>query len=60
MQKNKVVFEIVKNDRNYQLQCDNTAPLGELYDVLNEMQAYLVEIIKQNSIKEEKPKSECV
>lgn len=43
MIKAKISIEIVKNERLYQLICDNGAPLGELYDVLNNMRGIVIQ-----------------
>lgn len=52
MIKNATVLEIKKNERSYQLVLDPSSPLGELYDVLHEMKAYVFQRIQEA----EKPK----
>ena len=47
MVKNKIVLEVKKDDRLYELVCDNNSPLGELYDSLSQMLHFVVEKIKE-------------
>ncbi len=55
MLKQAAIFEIKKEDRIYTLTLPNTAPLGELHDVIYQMRAFVVEKINE-SIKAEMPK----
>lgn len=47
MVKNKIVLEVKKDDRLYELVCENNSPLGELYDSLSQMLHFVVEKIKE-------------
>ncbi len=40
MFKQITIGEVKRGDRTYQLLCDNSSTLGELYDVLMEMKAH--------------------
>ncbi|HEY3527464.1 MAG TPA: hypothetical protein VGK47_14810 [Nitrososphaeraceae archaeon] len=43
MIKNHIVFEIKKDERNYQLLMNCDSPLGEIHDVLSEMKSVIVQ-----------------
>lgn len=47
MIKQKTVIEVVKDERVYQLSVAPESPLGEVYDVLNQMRNYIIERIEQ-------------
>jgi hypothetical protein len=47
MLKNKINLEINKEDRVYNFECDPTAPLGEIYDVLTQMKSFILEKISE-------------
>lgn len=47
MVKNKIVLEVRKDERLYELVCDNNSPLGELYDSLSQMLNFVIEKIKE-------------
>lgn len=53
MQKNFVHLEIEKEERLYCFECPNTSPLGEVYDVLVQMQFYILEKMKEATSKKE-------
>lgn len=61
MIKNKIAFEIKKEERLYNFYCDPESPLGEIFDVLSSMRSMvfekLKEVEKQNS--EKKDCDEC-
>ena len=57
MLKNKCVIEAKVGDRTYSLEVYNDSPLGEAYDAITQIRAYIIDRINienQNS----KPKSE--
>ena len=58
MQKNKVVLEINKNEKNFEFICEQNASLGEVIDVLSEMRAYVVNKLNDHIQSEQKPKEE--
>ena len=62
MLKQQTILEVKKNDRIYQLHLSNDSPLGECFDVLREMQFYILSRIEEatKSLKptEEAPKEE--
>ena len=39
---NKSALEIKTGERTYSLECNSDSPLGELYDALCKMQAYII------------------
>jgi hypothetical protein len=47
MLKNITIMEIEKNGRTYQLHLSNESPLGECFDVLYEMQNFVVSRINE-------------
>lgn len=51
----RVILEVIKNERRYVLECSNQSPLGELYDSLCEMLAEVVKRIQQTEPK----KADC-
>ena len=55
MIKNKVAFEVKKDERIYSFYCDPECPLGEIFDVICIMKAEIVSRI-QASEEAEKPK----
>jgi len=57
MIKNKVVFEIEKDERNYLFIMEQDSPLGEIHDVLSSMRQEVVNRI--NSLEKEGCKDEC-
>ena len=65
MLKNYVCLEVKKNERIYRFNCENESPLGETYDVLTEMLAYVCEKIKEVQMSQKKgqddnkPESAC-
>lgn len=46
MIKQATLLEIKKNERNYVLSLDPLSPLGEIYDVLQEMRHFIFQKIK--------------
>lgn len=48
MIKNITSLKIENEKRTYQLIMSTDSPLGEVYDVLSEMKAYVFELIKNN------------
>jgi hypothetical protein len=40
---NKTILEIKKDTRTYHLHCDQDSPLGEVYDVVNQLRSYIVD-----------------
>ncbi len=55
MIKQKTVLEIEVNERTYSFECDPSSPLGEIFDVLTQMKAFVVQKINESEVvKEEK------
>lgn len=54
-------MEACKNDKKYIFECENEAPLGVIFDVLCEFQAYVIEKMKESSPKrvEQKESDGC-
>lgn len=48
MLKNKTVLEVKKGERIYQLELYSDSPLGEVFDVLCEMQGFVIGKIKES------------
>jgi hypothetical protein len=53
--KNKVSLEVKVNDRIYSLECYSDSPLGEAFDAVNQIRAYIIDKINE-SAKEAQPK----
>jgi hypothetical protein len=53
MIKNKIAFEVKKEERIYSFNCDPDSPLGEIFDVLCSMQSEVVNRINAVNIKPE-------
>lgn len=51
----KSFIELKKGERLYQLILDPSSPLGEVYDVLSEMKAYVFQRIEEVEKLQEKP-----
>ena len=52
----KTLIEVKKGERIYSLQCPSDSPLGECFDALTELRAYILERIQLHSkdeVKEE-------
>ena len=47
MIKSQTMFEVIKGERRYEFFCSSESPLGEIYDVLGEMQTFIVNHMKQ-------------
>lgn len=58
MIKNKIVFEVKKDDRIYAFYCDPECPLGEIFDAMCAMKSEIVQRINAVNIKPEE-KKEC-
>jgi hypothetical protein len=58
MIKNKIVFEIKKEDRVYSFFCDPESPLGEIFDVLSSMRSMVLEKLKEVE-KQNTEKKDC-
>ena len=56
--KNKVVFEIEKEERKYHFMVAEGAPLGEVYMVLGEMLDEVVRLINEHAEKRNKKEDE--
>lgn len=59
MIKNKTALQVKKGERIYEFNCDPDSPIGELYDALFEMQAYVVGRIQASQPKPEEPQEEA-
>lgn len=60
MFKQKYVLEVKgQEDRVYRLDCDSTAPLGELMDVLYTMRSVVVKQLNEQHEKEKPAEKEC-
>jgi hypothetical protein len=53
MLKSETALEVKKGERIYKLYCDNSSPLGELFDALSEMQQYVVGRIQETQPKKD-------
>ena len=51
MIKNKTVLEVKVNDRSYSFDCSPDSPMGEIFDVLSQMKAYVIEKMKETDEK---------
>lgn len=60
MLKQKSILEVKIADRNYEFQCDGSAPLGEIHDVLCQMKQYIVQRIVDAEKTEEVKEPEVV
>lgn len=59
MIKSKIVLEVVKSERLYQFICLPESPLGEIYDVMNEMRALVIQkIMDEQKSRESKDQDE--
>jgi hypothetical protein len=58
MIKNKLLLEIVKGDRTYQMVLSPDSPLGECFDVLSEMRGYILDRIIEENKKQSEAQSE--
>lgn len=54
MIKNVTLLEVKKGERVYQLSLSNDSPLGELFDVISEIRAFVYEKIKAINTEEAK------
>lgn len=54
MLKNKTTLEIKKEERIYQFIIEPTSPLGEIFDVLCQMKAYVLQVIQETEKNQEK------
>jgi len=52
---NKTTLEVKKEDRTYVLTCEPNSPLGEIFDVLSTMKAFVISKMQES---EKKPSSE--
>jgi hypothetical protein len=57
MIKNKIVLEIEKNERKYQLELAHDSPLGEVFDILCMMKSYVIERINESQKKKQEEES---
>lgn len=55
--KNKVAFEIKKNEKIYAFYCDPECPLGEIFDAMCAIKAEIVQRI--NAVNIEPEQKEC-
>jgi len=62
MLKQKTLLEVKRDDREYVLECAPDSPLGQLYDVLNEMRSYIITRItdEQKAQQEANKKADAV
>ena len=47
MIKQKIVIEVKRDERIYQLQLPDGSPLGEIYDVLFQMRSFVIDKINE-------------
>lgn len=52
---NKTSLDVIKNERSYTLVCDPNSPLGEVFDVLEEMKAHILKLMTSKKEEEESP-----
>lgn len=55
MIKNKIFLEVKRAERVYQLSLDPDSQLGECFDVLSEMRAYVIEKLNEAEKSSQKP-----
>lgn len=65
MIKNQTILEVKRNERVYQMHLGSDSPLGEIHDVLCEMQMYIIQTMASRSAPKEpevneEPKQEAV
>jgi hypothetical protein len=53
MIKNQTILEVKRNDRIYQLHLGSDSPLGEIHDVLHEMQMYIIKTMAERATPKE-------
>lgn len=58
MIKNKVSFEVKKDERIYSFYCDPECPLGEIFDAMCAMKLEVVQRINAVNIKPEEQKND--
>ena len=60
MLKNIAILEVKKGERIYRMELENDSPLGECFDALSMMQAYVLERLQcaQKAVEEKKPAEE--
>lgn len=51
----EATIKVSKNEREHVYHCDNTSPLGEVFDVLSDMRNYIIGRIQEQEIKKEIP-----
>lgn len=54
MLKSKPVLQVEKGERIYQFTCEGDAPLGEIFDVIHQMQDYILQVLKAEHDKKSK------
>jgi hypothetical protein len=54
--KNKTYLEVKVGDRTYALECYSDSPLGEVFDALSSMKAYILDRINAQADNENKAK----
>lgn len=60
MLKQKTILEVKKNDKTYQMECYPDSTWGELFDVLTEMNLFVIEEMKKiqpKIVEESKPEA---
>nr|CAB4126328.1 hypothetical protein UFOVP88_7 [uncultured Caudovirales phage] len=60
MIKNITSLEVEKKDRSYRFYCSPDSPLGEVYDSLNEMRAFVINKIIEEQKGKELPEEEKI
>lgn len=48
------VLRVKREKRDYELNCETDSPLGELFDVMNEMQSIIVKKIQEAQLSQPK------
>lgn len=52
MNDSKIVLKVEKGSRLYELHLSNDSPLGEVFDTLTDMRAYVLQKMQESSVTE--------
>lgn len=56
--RNKAILQVKIGERTYEMECYNESPLGEVFDALTLMKAYVVDRINAQADNEKKAQEE--
>lgn len=54
-EKKSSILEVKKEERSYQFHCSPNSPLGEIYDALSQMRAYVINRMVEEQNAEQPP-----